>query len=136
MKILLRLSLVLVVWSAAVSPVGVSAVASCEDGRTELMSGVCVPTSDETGLSDREPGAVIVTVMNWLMAILGILAILLLVVAGIQYLLAAGDEKKTDNAKNLIKFVIMGVAVALVAYVIVYTIQQLVEGGENADIPY
>lgn len=102
----------------------------CDEGY-EKMAGVCVPLSSEIGLSDREPGQVIVTVMNWLMAILGILAILMLVVAGMMYLTAAGDEKRTDTAKKIIMYVIMGVAVALMAYIIVYTVEQLVTGGEE-----
>ncbi|NTW14279.1 MAG: hypothetical protein HGA31_04605 [Candidatus Moranbacteria bacterium] len=109
----------------------VRAAASCEDGKTVLMNGVCVPTQAATGLSDREPGSVIATVIYWLMGVLGIVAILMFVVAGVQYLLAGGDEKKTDSAKNIMKFTVMGVAVALVAYMIVYTVQQLVAGDQG-----
>ncbi|MEI6649937.1 MAG: pilin [Candidatus Moraniibacteriota bacterium] len=114
------------------APQLVGAVASCSDGKTVLMSGVCVPTSSATGLSDREPGPVIATVIYWLMGILGILAILLFVVAGIQYLLAGGDEKKTESAKNMMQYAATGVAVGLLAYMIVYTVQQLVSGGSGS----
>ena len=101
------------------------------------MAGVCVPLSETVGgLSDREPGQVVVTVMQWLLAILGILAILMLVVAGMMYLTAAGDEKRTDTAKKIIMYVIIGVAVALTAYVIVMTVEQLVTGGEGELDPY
>ncbi len=110
-----------------------SGTLTCGDGY-EKMAGVCVPTSSKVGLSDREPGQVVVSVMNWLMAILGILAILMIVVAGMLYLTAAGDEKKTETAKNIIMYVVIGVAVALTAYTIVYTVGQLVTGGgETAD---
>lgn len=115
-------------------PLPVEAVI-CDLGYEE-MAGVCVPTSDHVGLSDREPGQVVVTVMNWLMSILGILAIVALVVAGIMYLGAAGDEKRTDTAKKIIMYTIIGVAVALLAYVIVMTVEQLVTGGEGELDPY
>jgi len=101
----------------------------CDEGY-EKMAGVCVPLSETVGgLSENEPGEVVVNVMNWLMAILGILAILMIVVAGMLYLTAAGDEKKTETAKNIIMYVVIGVAVALTAYTIVYTVEQLVNGG-------
>jgi len=104
----------------------------CDEGY-EKMAGVCVPLSETVGgLSEREPGEVVVSVMNWLMGILGILAIVMLVVAGVLYLTAAGDDKKTETAKNIIMYVVIGVAVALTAYTIVYTVQQLVNGGEDA----
>lgn len=118
----------------SVSSGPVSAV-DCDSGYEE-MAGVCVPLTDTVGLTDREPGQVIATVMLWLMGILGILAILMFVVAGIMYLTAAGDESKTTAAKNIIRFAITGVAVALMGYVIVYTVEQLVTDGATESDPY
>lgn len=123
-----------VAFAASVSGT-VSAAVTCDSGYEE-MAGVCVPLSDTVGLTDREPGQVVVTVMNWLMGILGILAIVMLVVAGLMYLTAAGDESKTTGAKNIIKFAITGVAVALLAYVIVYTVWQLVDPGKGGSAAY
>lgn len=107
----------------------------CDAGYEE-MAGVCVPLTDTVGLTDREPGQVVATVMLWLMSIVGILAILMFVVAGIMYLTAAGDESKTTAAKNIIRFAITGVAVALMGYVIVYTVEQLVTDGATESNPY
>ena len=103
----------------------VSAVADCPNGGTgyALVSGVCVPS--DTGLSGAAPGVIIVRVMNWLMGIIGVLAILMFVVSGWMYLTAAGDEKQTENAKNNIKFVIIGLAVALCAFIVVRLVANL-----------
>lgn len=113
-----------------------STTGDCDEGY-EKMAGVCVPYSETVGgLSDREPGQVVVSVMNWLMAILGLIAIIMFVVAGMLYLTAAGDEQKTETAKRIIMYTIVGVAVALTAYVIVMTVEQLVTGGEGELDPY
>ncbi|HWQ59631.1 MAG TPA: pilin [Candidatus Fimivivens sp.] len=107
-------------------PAVTRAAATCTDGT--LMGGVCVPSGDSTGLPETPIGTVIINVMNWLLGMLGLIAIIMFVVAGYQYLTAAGDEKNTENAKNNIKYAVIGVAVALLGYTVIYTVQRIVEG--------
>lgn len=57
--------------------------------------------------------------MNWLLAILGFVAIIAFVIAGILYLTSAGDEGQAEKAKNAMTYAIIGVAVALMGYVII-----------------
>ncbi|NTW14278.1 MAG: hypothetical protein HGA31_04600 [Candidatus Moranbacteria bacterium] len=61
-------------------------------------------------------------VLNFLLAMTGILAILMIVVGGLMYFAASGDEKRADTAKNIVKFAVVGTAVALVSLIIVRTI--------------
>jgi hypothetical protein len=105
----------------------IAAVTDCPDGGTgyTLVNGVCIPSSSATGLSDTDPYTVIVSVMNWLMAMSGIVAILMFVVSGWMYLTAGGDEKKTETAKNNIKYTIIGLVVALTAFITVRLIANL-----------
>lgn len=107
-------------------PVATHAVATCTDGT--LMGGVCVPTGSSTGLPETPIGKVIISVMNWLLGMLGLIAIIMFVVAGYQYLTAAGDEKNTESAKNNIKYAVIGVAVALLGFTVIYTVQRIIEG--------
>lgn len=108
-------------------PFGVRAVATCTNGT--LMNGVCVPSGSSTGLPETEIGQVVINIMYWMLGMLGLLAIVMFVVSGIMYLTAGGDEKNTEHAKNNMKYAVIGVAVALLGYTIVYTIQQVVAGG-------
>lgn len=110
----------------SVVPHGVLAVATCTNGT--LMNGICVPSGASTGLPETTASQLITNVMNWLLGIMGILAMLMFTVSGIQYLTAAGDEKATEHAKNNMKFAAMGVAVALLGYAVVYTIYQVATG--------
>jgi cytochrome bd-type quinol oxidase subunit 2 len=125
-KLVSRFSVVAVLGLSVVLPFGVRAVATCTNGT--LMNGVCVPSGAVTGLPETEAGQVIVNIMYWLLGMLGLLAMVMFVVSGIMYLTAGGDEKNTEHAKNNIKYAIIGVAVALLGYTIVYTIQQVVTG--------
>lgn len=58
-------------------------------------------------------------VLNFLLSVVGVLAIIMLVVGGIMYLTAAGDEDRIDTGKSIVKYSIIGIAVALAALVIV-----------------
>lgn len=59
------------------------------------------------------------SVLDFLLSIVGVLAIIMLVVGGIMYLTAAGNEDQIDSGKKIVKYSIIGIAVALAALVIV-----------------
>ena len=64
-------------------------------------------------------GGILQNVLNFLLSMVGILAIIMLVIGGLLYFAAAGDEKRADTAKSIVKFSIIGIAVSLAALVIV-----------------
>ena len=57
--------------------------------------------------------------LNFLLSVVGVLAIIMLVWGGIMYLTAAGNEKRIDTAKSIVTWSIVGIAIALAAMVIV-----------------
>ena len=69
--------------------------------------------------------------MNWLMVVFGSIAIIAFVVSGIQYLTAAGDEKGLETAKRNMTYSIIGVIVALSAFVIIKAIDAALRMGTN-----
>lgn len=91
----------------------------------------------DAGMTENSIGQILVDVMNWLMAILGIGAIISFVIAGILYLVAGGDEAKTENAKKMMVYAIIAIVVALVGYVVVNTVTRLTGSGSgDEDINY
>ena len=58
-------------------------------------------------------------VLSFLLTIIGILAIIMLVIGGIMYLTAAGDEDQIDRGKKIVKYSLIGITVALAALVLV-----------------
>lgn len=93
---------------------------------------------DQNAQSGGTPNAsiydIIRTTMNYLLAILGFLAIIGFVIAGILYLTAAGDETRMKSAKNAMLWSIMGVIVALVGYVIVSAVDSWLRASSNSNI--
>jgi hypothetical protein len=59
------------------------------------------------------------TVINFLLSVVGVIAIIMLVIGGLMYLLAAGDEDRIKTGKKIVQYSLIGIAVALAALVLV-----------------
>jgi hypothetical protein len=92
---------------------------------TPPVNGIYIPTPAETGLPGPQGGIAII-LMNfllWLIFIFGLLAMIALIVSGIQYLVSAGSEKMAETAKRNVTYSIIGIIVALSGYIIIQAIQ-------------
>lgn len=74
------------------------------------------------GLPDGSIYNIISATLSWLLAILGFIAIIAFVISGILYLTSAGNEGQAEQAKNAMKYAIIGVVVALIGYVVVQAV--------------
>lgn len=63
--------------------------------------------------------AIAFNTLNFLLSIVGILALIMLVVGGIMYLTSAGDEEKITKGKNIFKWSVIGIIIAMASLVIV-----------------
>lgn len=59
------------------------------------------------------------SIIDYLIKFVGVVAFILLVVGGVRLVVAAGDDNAVQNAKQMITYAIIGLAVALLAYIIV-----------------
>jgi hypothetical protein len=67
-------------------------------------------------------------VRNALMAVLGTLAIVALTYAGVRYVIANGDPGGVEKAKGAVKSAVVGLALAILAPVVVAIVKQIVAG--------
>lgn len=58
-------------------------------------------------------------VLNFLLSVVGIIAIISLVLAGIMYVTAQGDEKRMRVAKKSAQYTILGIILAMGAMVVI-----------------
>lgn len=63
--------------------------------------------------------SILQNVLNFLLSIIGVLAIIAVVISGLLYLTAAGNPKQIESAKKLLFYAIIGIVVALGSLVIV-----------------
>ncbi len=99
---------------------------TCPANFTLDASGVCFPTG--TGLAGGTIKDVLIKFLYWILGILASLAILTIIISGVQYIVSAGDEKIIETAKRNIKWSIIGLVIALASFAIVYTIDFIFRG--------
>ena len=91
-------------------------------------------SSVEYGNTDnRSILSTIALIINWILGLLAALAVLVIIVAGIMYITSGGDEGKVETAKNWIMYAIIGLIIALLGYVIVYSVSGIVNPSEFGD---
>ncbi len=95
----------------------------CDPKYFEEVAGVCVPTSESTGLSDTPVADIIKNFMLWILGIFGFFGVIGFVISGIQYLTAAGEERQIETAKRNMKWSLVGVIVALSGIVIIKAVE-------------
>lgn len=105
---------------------GIAFASHCPASGYDELNGVCIPNT--TGLSTTGVDVILKGVMNWLLAVLGFIAIVGFVISGVQYLTAAGDERTIETAKTNMKYSIIGVIVALSGFIVIRAIDSLLSG--------
>ena len=66
-----------------------------------------------------DDGGNVTTVINTMLFIVGILAVIMIIYAGIRYTTAHGDKGQVESAKNTLMYSIVGLVVAIIAYALV-----------------
>ncbi|OGI27179.1 MAG: hypothetical protein A2359_01440 [Candidatus Moranbacteria bacterium RIFOXYB1_FULL_43_19] len=74
---------------------------------------------------------IIKNVMNWLLGILGFVAVIGFVISGIMFLISAGDEDRQKTAKKAMYYSITGVIVGLVGYVVLVAVEAMLQGSST-----
>ena len=70
----------------------------------------------------------VVVVTLYLLSIIGLIALLFIVFAGIKYMTSVGDEEKMKSAKSAFHSAVFGLIVALMAYGILSVINYILNG--------
>jgi hypothetical protein len=73
-------------------------------------------------------GAVVDGLLLWLLAVFTLLAVISFVVTGIMYFAAGSNQEMAEKAKSGLTMSIIGVAIGLSGYVIVYFIDSVLLG--------
>lgn len=86
----------------------------------------------EPGYSSYDLSSYFQWIFAFAISIAGILAVLMIVIGGIQYMTAYGSESKITDAKRRIYQALLGLLLAISAWLILYTINpDLVKGVLN-----
>lgn len=96
---------------------------TCDSGSLRVRSGgsaeVSSPVECAQPLEERSLESSSIKLINIVLGVLGIVAVLVIVVGGLMYTTSGGDMAKVNKAKEVIKYAIIGLVVALLAWAIV-----------------
>ena len=79
----------------------------------------------QAGLSNVNPGAsndlngMIQIIINTVFGIIGVVAVIMIIIGGVNYTMSQGDSTKVQKAKNTILYGIIGLVVVLLSFAIV-----------------
>lgn len=120
-KIMAATFMVAVFGTLALAPaVSVSAI--------DPLENVCNGTSGSQICDSRntdDAGTLIGTIVNTLLFVVGALSVVMIIVAGVFYVISSGDAGKVARAKNTLTYAIVGLVVSFLAYAIVYWVFRL-----------
>ena len=71
-------------------------------------------------------GQSIVNLTNWVLGFTTMIAVLALIWGGMNYLTSAGDEEKAKSGKQAIKYALLGLIVAGIAYALVNVVVSII----------
>lgn len=92
-----------------------TAVAIDSDARSGFKSGI----KNSGGTSGDDIGLSIQNVVNILLFIAGVISVVVIVVAGLRFVLSSGDPGAASKARNTIIYAVVGLTVSIMAYAIV-----------------
>lgn len=124
LKQLCGIILVTVLCLQIVGPVAPAYAQSGSETPESLDVGKYLLTKDQEG-QPREIGAYVVRFTNFLALTIGSFAFLAIVIGGIFLLTAGGREEQITRGKDIIKYAIIGLVFAMLAYFIVAFIQSI-----------
>ena len=82
-----------------------------------LVLAVDMPTG--TGLPETSPVDILQNVLTWSMLVVAIISVLVIVIAGVRWATAGGDEERQGSARKMLIAGVVGLVIALAAYGII-----------------
>lgn len=98
--------------------IGILAPTFLKEIATVLGWNSTAPLPSEVS-SARSAADILLSVLNFLLGIVGTLSIIMLVVGGVMFLTAAGSQDRITTGKKIVTYALLGVVVALASLVIV-----------------
>lgn len=101
---------------------------------TSASAQLTVNDLDNTGISnsmilgDTSPEALVISIINWVLGILALIAVILILIGGFRWMTAGGNEEKVESAKKTLYAAIIGLVIILAGWGIsVYVINNLLD---------
>jgi hypothetical protein len=101
---------------------GIPVLAAVPVGAINVFQDACSGQTNNTvcnATAKDDVKTVIKNIINTLLYVLGAVAVIVIVIAGILYVISGGETANVTKAKNMLLYAIIGLVVAILAYAIV-----------------
>ncbi|MFA5051536.1 MAG: hypothetical protein WC544_00555 [Patescibacteria group bacterium] len=71
------------------------------------------------GLGTADLESTVIKIVQWVLGFLGLVAVIMILIGGFQWMTAGGNEEKVAGAKKIISAAVIGLIVILLAWAIV-----------------
>lgn len=71
------------------------------------------------GLGTADLQATVINIIQWILGLLGLIAVVMILIGGFKWMTAGGNEEKIESAKKLLTAAIIGLVIILLAWAIV-----------------
>lgn len=89
------------------------------DAKSEICKGIGATSGSGTCKTDRSLTTVVRNIIHLLSIIIGIVAVIMIMVAGFKYVTANGDSGNLNSAKNTLIYAVIGLIIVALAQFIV-----------------
>src|SRR5680860_737814 len=86
--------------------------AQADFGLNEVNNGL------DNSLSNRDPRAIVGSIINVALGFLGVIAVAIILMGGFKWMTAGGNEEKVSEAKKLLGAGVIGLAIVLAAWAV------------------
>ena len=71
------------------------------------------------GLGTADLKATITNIISWILGIVSLVAVVMIIIGGLQWMTSAGNEEKVEKAKKTISSAVVGIVIVILAWAIV-----------------
>lgn len=83
-------------------------------------------TTFGVGTADLE--STVVQIVQWVLGFLGLVAVIMILIGGFQWMTAGGNEEKVASAKKVISAAVIGLIIVLLAWaIVIFVVSQTAE---------
>jgi len=86
---------------------------------------------ENIGLSQNDPRDVVANIIKVVLGFLGTIAVILIIIAGFQWMTAAGNEDKVGKAQKIMTAAVIGLVIVLMAYALSAFVINAIIGATN-----
>ena len=74
----------------------------------------------------------VVNIINFVLSLLGLVAVIMIIIGGFKYMMSGGDEDKVKKAKKLLISGLVGLIIIILAYAIASFVINLIQNSASA----